>query len=75
VKAYGPVMGVATAIIAVGIACTVAVGPEKRGRKFEEAPIAGVGAVIPPKDIEMADGVGEKTIHAEKAVEIRETPP
>jgi len=75
VKAYGPVMGVATAIIAAGIACTVAVGPEKRGRKFEEAPIAGVGAIIPPKDIEMADGVGEKTLHAEKAVEIRETPP
>ena len=70
VKAYGPVMGVATAIIAVGIACTVAVGPEKRGRKFEEAAIAGVGAIIPPKDIEMADGVGEKTTHAEKAVEI-----
>jgi MFS family permease len=74
VKAYGPVMGVATAIIAVGIACTVAVGPEKRGRKFEEAPIAGVGAIIPPKDIEMADEVGEKITPTEKAVEIRETP-
>ncbi|KAK4929998.1 hypothetical protein LTR49_003325 [Elasticomyces elasticus] len=37
--AYGPVMGVATAIIAIGIACTVAVGPEKRGSKFESAVI------------------------------------
>jgi MFS family permease len=75
VKAYGPVMGVATAIIAVGIVCTVAVGPEKRGRKFEEAPIAGVGAIIPPKDIEMADEVGEKTTSTENAVEIRERSP
>lgn len=53
VKAYGPVMGIATAIIAVGIICTVAVGPEKRGRKFEDAAIAGVEVMTPPeKDIE-----------------------
>lgn len=55
VKAYGPVMGIATAIIAIGIAFTVAVGPEKRGRKFEEAPIAGAGAVVPPKDVEYGE--------------------
>jgi sugar phosphate permease len=55
VKAYGPVMGIATAIIAIGIACTAAVGPERRGRKFEEAPIAGAGEMIPAKDIETAD--------------------
>jgi len=35
--AYGPVMGIATAIIALGIACTTALGPEKKGRHFEEA--------------------------------------
>lgn len=35
VSAYGPVMGVATAIIAVGIMVTTALGPEKRGRRFE----------------------------------------
>lgn len=29
VKAYGPVMGIATAIIAIGIAVTVALGPER----------------------------------------------
>lgn len=38
--AYGPVMGVATAIIATGIAVTTAFGPEKRGRRFETA-VAG----------------------------------
>jgi MFS family permease len=74
VKAYGPVMGVATAIIAVGIIFTVAVGPEKRGRKFEAAPIAGAGVLIPAKDIETANEVEEKTPPMEKAVEINETP-
>jgi hypothetical protein len=34
-EAYGPVMGIATAIIALGIAVTTAFGPEKRGRSFE----------------------------------------
>ncbi|KAF7189750.1 Carboxylic acid transporter protein-like [Pseudocercospora fuligena] len=41
VHAYGPVMGVATAIIALGIAVTAAVGPEKRGSHFEHAVIGG----------------------------------
>lgn len=63
VKAYGPVMGVATAIIAVGIAVTVALGPERRGRKFEEAAIAGATVALPGKDIETADEVDEKTGH------------
>ncbi|KAF2010576.1 MFS general substrate transporter [Aaosphaeria arxii CBS 175.79] len=35
VSSYGPTMGIATAIIALGIAVTTALGPEKRGRKFE----------------------------------------
>ncbi|KAI6713269.1 hypothetical protein PZA11_001879 [Diplocarpon coronariae] len=52
VKAYGPVMGVSTAIIAVGIAVTVALGPERRGRKFEAEPIAGASAALPVKDVE-----------------------
>ena len=71
VKAYGPVMGIATAIIAVGIACTVAVGPERRGRKFEEAPIAGAGDQILAKDIEM--GEKDATDHkvAEDHVEVK----
>lgn len=49
--AYGPVMGVATAIIAIGIAVTTALGPEKKGRHFEEA--GPIGANLEPvKDIE-----------------------
>lgn len=59
VKAYGPVMGIATAIIATGIMLTVAMGPERRGRKFEEAPIAGVSVTVPVKDIETGDGNGD----------------
>lgn len=50
VSSYGPTMGVATAIIATGIAVTTALGPEKRGRKFETVgpPVAAVIA----KDLE-----------------------
>jgi sugar phosphate permease len=55
VPAYGPVMAVATAIIAVGIIFTTSVGPEKRGRKFEEAAPAGALVAIAHKDIETAD--------------------
>ncbi|PHH78191.1 hypothetical protein CDD82_3176 [Ophiocordyceps australis] len=36
VEAYGPVMAVATAIIAVLIIVTVMLGPERRGRSFED---------------------------------------
>lgn len=39
--AYGPTMGVATAIIVVGIVVTTMFGPEKRGRHFEMAGVAG----------------------------------
>ncbi|EZF28420.1 Carboxylic acid transporter [Trichophyton interdigitale] len=39
--AYGATMGVATAIIALGIMITTAFGPEMRGRKFELAKVAG----------------------------------
>jgi len=56
--AYGPVMGVATAIIAVGIMVTTAFGPEKKGRSFETA--APIGAQEASKDLE------EGSIHSEK---------
>lgn len=46
VEAYGPTMGVATAIIALGIAVTAALGPEKRGSRFETAAPAGADGVI-----------------------------
>ena len=42
VEGYGPVMGVATAIIAIGIIVTAAFGPERKGAKFELARPAGV---------------------------------
>lgn len=40
VEAYGSVMAIATAIIAIGLAVTAAVGPEKKGLNFESAPAA-----------------------------------
>lgn len=40
VQAYGPVMGIATAIIAIGLALTAAVGPEKKGAHFEQGAAA-----------------------------------
>ncbi|CAM1507960.1 Fc.00g048080.m01.CDS01 [Cosmosporella sp. VM-42] len=54
VEAYGPVMGIATAIIAIGIITTTMFGPEKRGRNFEHA-VAGLQEEqAPKKDIETA---------------------
>lgn len=50
--AYGPTMGIATAVIALGIACTAAFGPEKRGRRFEDATAAGAVVLPLTKDIE-----------------------
>ncbi|KAL1596572.1 hypothetical protein SLS60_009220 [Paraconiothyrium brasiliense] len=68
VEAYGPTMGIATAIIALGIAVTAALGPEKKGRHFETVgpPIA----VDIPKDIEEGRFSEEKT--ETKAVEVSE---
>jgi hypothetical protein len=60
VKAYGPVMGVATAIIALGIAVTTAIGPEKRGRKFETARVAGM---VEMSDIESNGEKGSVVEH------------
>lgn len=51
VEAYGPTMGIATAIIAMGIAFTTAFGPERRGRAFEHAV---AGAHNSPDDVEKA---------------------
>lgn len=68
VEAYGPTMGIATAIIALGIAITAALGPEKKGRHFET-----VGPPIAediPKDIEEGRVSDEKT--ETKAVEVSE---
>jgi len=72
--AYGPVMGIATAIIAMGIVATVAVGPERRGRHFELAHVAGEDVVNTVKgldavDVEAGDGEddkGTRTLEIEK---------
>ncbi|KAM0433993.1 hypothetical protein ACHAPT_003937 [Fusarium lateritium] len=54
VEAYGPTMGIATAIIALGIVFTTMFGPEKRGRSFE-GHVAGMEETNQPKkDIETA---------------------
>jgi putative sialic acid transporter len=51
VSAYGPTMGIATAIIAVGIMVTAGLGPERRGRSFDAAP-AGAHAHEERYDVE-----------------------
>lgn len=66
VPAYGPVMGVATAIIAMGIVFTTAFGPEKRGRRFETA-VAGLQSARSDKEIDLEEGLDDKA--AEKRVE------
>ncbi|KAL3469148.1 major facilitator superfamily domain-containing protein [Aspergillus californicus] len=57
VEAYGPTMGVATAIIAVGIMVTTAFGPEKRGRRFETV-VVGMQSQSQPtaKELDLEDG-------------------
>lgn len=67
VPAYGPVMGVATAIIALGIAVTAAIGPEKRGSKFENAVIGGqtVANVEKVKDVERGESIDKPTTDIE----------
>lgn len=67
--AYGPVMGVATAIIAIGIAVTTALGPEKKGRHFEEAGPIGAQNLTTAKDIE-AGSVHSGEKDSVKAVEL-----
>ncbi|KAK3377580.1 major facilitator superfamily domain-containing protein [Podospora didyma] len=52
VEAYGPTMGIATAIIATGIAVTTALGPEKRGREFEKSLPAGMNIVQEGKGVD-----------------------
>ncbi|KDN66365.1 putative major facilitator superfamily transporter [Colletotrichum sublineola] len=55
VEAYGPVMGIATAIIAMGIVVTTMFGPERRGRSFEHA-VAGVqGEAVETKEVDDHD--------------------
>ncbi|PTB78759.1 lactate/pyruvate transporter [Trichoderma longibrachiatum ATCC 18648] len=65
-EAYGPTMGIATAIIATGIFVTVMFGPERRGRNFD-----GVVAGVAPShsDSKMVD---EPMDEEKAAVELAE---
>jgi len=47
VDAFGPVMGIATAIIAVSLAFWIAIGREQRGSHFEAAHAAGYSDELP----------------------------
>ncbi|KAF4555411.1 Sugar (and other) transporter-like protein 32 [Elsinoe fawcettii] len=61
VDAYGPTMGIATAIIALGIAVTTAFGPEKRGRAFENEPAAGM-VLAREKEIDDVESQSDKKV-------------
>ncbi|PLB39452.1 carboxylic acid transport protein [Aspergillus candidus] len=67
--AYGPTMGIATAIIAIGIMVTTAFGPEKRGRRFETA-VLGVQDEITAKATALEDGL-EKPVEG-RSVEVED---
>lgn len=71
VEAYGPTMGIATAIIAIGIAVTTAFGPERRGRSFENAV---AGAHIQPGDVEKAIDVASIAESKAHTVEAEHVP-
>ncbi|GAB1209730.1 hypothetical protein APSETT445_008511 [Aspergillus pseudonomiae] len=66
--AYGPTMGVATAIIATGIVVTTAFGPEKRGRRFETA-VAGVEESASQKVLDVEKGDVSEHKPTEETVE------
>lgn len=67
-SAYGPVMGVATAIIAVGIMVTTAFGPEKRGRRFELVVAAvDVHSNAKSADVELGEERKARNEHIELA--------
>lgn len=60
VEAYGPTMGIATAIIAMGIAIHTALGPERKGSRFDAVPVIGTNE-LPTTATPSAD---EKSISA-----------
>ena len=72
VEAYGPTMGIATAIIALGIAFTASVGPEKRGSRFENAVIGQSSAteMVDAKVSDIETGSMDKTAAIAERVEI-----
>ncbi|KAI4862683.1 carboxylic acid transport protein [Hypoxylon rubiginosum] len=71
VDGYGPTMGIALAIVAVGIAVTASLGPEKRGRSFEHAGPAGANI---HQDVEKAvdmASIADSKVHVATELESR----
>jgi ABC-type spermidine/putrescine transport system permease subunit II len=66
VEAYGPVMGIATAIIALGIAVTTALGPERRGSRFETVKILGTEDSVLPSHNAPATSEKSEELEQEK---------
>lgn len=65
VEAYGPTMGIATAIIALGIIVTAAIGPERKGISFDHGPAgAAAAAAHQPHDEEKAIDVERGSIES-----------
>ena len=73
VEAYGPVMGVATAIIVLGIVFTTALGPEKRGRSFEHA-VAGLSddEMLAKKSVEKDEEAGDMSRQVSRVEDARD---
>lgn len=73
VPSYGPTMAVTTAIIALGIAITTAVGPEKRGSHFESAVVgqqtAAHAAEVKNEDLELGRA---KSVESDEHAEYKE---
>ncbi|KAF2841275.1 MFS general substrate transporter [Patellaria atrata CBS 101060] len=72
VEAYGPTMGIATAIIAMGIAVTAAFGPERKGRHFELEKAAGLQTDIAERMKDEEEGSEKKpSLDGDEKVEIK----
>ncbi|KAL1837276.1 hypothetical protein VTJ49DRAFT_4062 [Mycothermus thermophilus] len=74
VEAYGPTMGVALAVIVLGIVVTAAVGPERTGREFEKEGFVGVipEAKNRERDVERCEKEGADESERVENVELRE---
>ena len=64
-------MGVATAIIAMGIVVTTAFGPEKRGRRFESVVTGVDNSAAEKKAKDLEEGFDDERAENEKETEER----
>ncbi|OTA57412.1 carboxylic acid transport protein [Hypoxylon sp. EC38] len=73
VDAYGPTMGIALAISAIGIAVTTSLGPEKRGRSFEHAGPAGANIYNDVEKIMDNGSITDSKSHEVTELEVRKS--